>query len=59
MPKGNGGWQARPVSTRLQIEPGLMVYRFTHSLYYANAQLLIDQGTGSGLDFCSGPVTMP
>lgn len=38
-----GGWQARPVSNPGQFEPGLLVYRFSHSLYYANAQKLSDE----------------
>jgi sulfate permease, SulP family len=29
-----------PVSTNAQVLPGLMIYRFNHSMYYANAELL-------------------
>jgi SulP family sulfate permease len=29
-----------PVSSRAQLAPGLMVYRFTHSMYYANTDQL-------------------
>ena len=29
-----------PVSSREQLSPGLMVYRFTHSMYYANTEQL-------------------
>ncbi len=29
-----------PVSSNAQIIPGLMIYRFNHSMYYANAELL-------------------
>ncbi len=29
----------------LQVEPGLMIYRFTHSVYYANTELLRSQVT--------------
>ena len=29
-----------PVSSRTQALPGLMIYRFHHSMYYANAELL-------------------
>ena len=36
-------WQAAPVATRKQAEPGLVIYRFTHSMYYANAQQLSDE----------------
>jgi MFS superfamily sulfate permease-like transporter len=28
-----------PVSSHAQVIPGLMIYRFHHSLYYANAEL--------------------
>jgi SulP family sulfate permease len=28
-----------PVSTHSQVIPGLVIYRFNHSLYYANAEL--------------------
>jgi high affinity sulfate transporter 1 len=38
-----GHWRTRPVGSGAQMEPGLMVYRFTHSMYYANAQLLAEQ----------------
>ena len=38
-----GHWKGRPVSSRAQLEPGLLVYRFTHSMYYANAELLSQQ----------------
>lgn len=33
-----GGRQSRPVATAAQAAPGLVIYRFTHSLYYANCQ---------------------
>jgi len=36
-------WQAQPVATAVQAAPGLVVYRFTHSLYYANAQQYSDE----------------
>jgi high affinity sulfate transporter 1 len=35
-----GAWKARPITTAVQAEPGLVVYRFTHSMYYANSQQL-------------------
>jgi high affinity sulfate transporter 1 len=35
--------QARPVATAAQAAPGLVVYRFTHSLYYANCRQLSDE----------------
>ncbi len=39
----DGHWRALPVSSPAQLAPGLMIYRFTHSMYYANAELLLDQ----------------
>jgi high affinity sulfate transporter 1 len=36
-------WHAQPVATRAQALPGLVIYRFTHSMYYANAQQLSDE----------------
>ncbi len=35
--KKKKGWQTVPVSVPQQIEPGLLIYLFSHSLYYANA----------------------
>ncbi len=32
-----------PLSSNAQIAPGLMVYHFNHSMYYANAELLSEQ----------------
>jgi high affinity sulfate transporter 1 len=40
------GWRTAPVSSPAQFLPGLMVYRFTHSLYYANAQAFSEEVTG-------------
>jgi MFS superfamily sulfate permease-like transporter len=37
VPTADGAWRTRPVAEGGQAEPGLVVYRFTHSLYYANA----------------------
>ena len=42
-PHGNGKSEVHPSS--LQVEPGLMIYRFTHSIYYANTELLLSQVT--------------
>lgn len=36
-------WQAQPLGTRALAEPGLMVYRFTHSMYYANADRMAEE----------------
>jgi sulfate permease, SulP family len=35
-----GRWHARPVASPSQIAPGLLIYRFSHGMYYANAQQL-------------------
>ena len=39
----SGSWKTRPVASRAQAAPGLVVYRFTHSMYYANAQQLSEE----------------
>ncbi len=38
-----GSWRSLPVTTAAQLVPGLLVYRFTHGMYYANAELLSRQ----------------
>jgi high affinity sulfate transporter 1 len=43
VPTEEGYWQSVPVSRGGQAAPGLMIYRFTHSLYYANAQRFQDE----------------
>ena len=40
--KGSG-WSSAPVSSPAQFEPGLMAYRFSHSMYYANAEQFSEQ----------------
>ena len=45
VPGESGTWHALPVSTAAQAAPGLMIYRFTHSMYYANSQLLTEEVT--------------
>jgi SulP family sulfate permease len=42
---GTGAWEARPVAARSQVLPGLLIYRFTHSMYYANTQKLTEEIT--------------
>ena len=37
------GWRSSPVSNPGQFEPGLMAYRFSHSMYYANAEQFSEQ----------------
>src|SRR5262249_12128194 len=43
VPGESGVWHAQPVATRAQALPGLLIYRFTHSMYYANSQQLSDE----------------
>jgi SulP family sulfate permease len=43
VPGKSGGRQPQPVATAAQAVPGLVIYRFTHSLYYANCQQLADE----------------
>ena len=38
VPDESGSWQPKPVATAAQAATGLVIYRFTHSLYYANSQ---------------------
>jgi MFS superfamily sulfate permease-like transporter len=39
----DGRRQTKPVSTRAELHPGLIVYRFNHSMYYANCEQLITE----------------
>lgn len=55
----SGPWQAKPLRSAAEAVDGLMVYRFTHSLYYANAdrmaaeiRTLIDGKEGGLHLFC-------
>jgi high affinity sulfate transporter 1 len=43
VPSGDGYWHAVPVARGGQAAPGLVIYRFTHSLYYANVQKFQDE----------------
>ncbi len=38
-----GQFHAAPVSSYAQAAPGLMVYRFNHSMYYANAEFFTEE----------------
>ena len=38
-----GHWKSLPAETATEIAPGMVVYRFAHSLYYANADRLSDE----------------
>jgi len=43
VPTQQGYWRSVPVAQGGQAAPGLIIYRFTHSLYYANAQRFQDE----------------
>ncbi|HUO10575.1 MAG TPA: SulP family inorganic anion transporter [Phycisphaerae bacterium] len=43
VPGESGGWKPQPVVTAAQTAPGLVIYRFTHSAYYANCKQLSDE----------------
>jgi MFS superfamily sulfate permease-like transporter len=45
IPDDSGAWHAQPVANMGQAAPGLMIYRFTHSMYYANSQQLTEEIT--------------
>jgi MFS superfamily sulfate permease-like transporter len=40
-----GEWRPRPWTSRVQALPGLIIYHFAHSMYYANARLLEEEVT--------------
>ncbi len=44
--KTTGAWRLLPVTSPQQIEGGLLLYRFAHTMYYANAQQLFEQVIG-------------
>lgn len=43
VPSKSGMRQSEPVATGAQAAPGLVIYRFTHSLYYANCRQFTDE----------------
>jgi SulP family sulfate permease len=45
VPTESGIWRARPMAAKVQAAPGLVIYRFTHSMYYANAEQLSEEIT--------------
>ncbi len=55
VPAGEGSWSERPLDSAAQADPGLAVYHFGASLYYANANRFAEQilklveDAGSGL----------
>jgi MFS superfamily sulfate permease-like transporter len=44
-PGESGTWHAQPVTSSAQAAPGLIIYRFTHNMYYANSQQLSEEVT--------------
>ena len=46
VPAETGVLRAQPVATHAQAVPGLLIYRFTHSMYYANSEQLSEEITG-------------
>ena len=44
-PTKSGVMQTKPVVSKVQALPGLIIYRFAHSMYYANAQQLSEEIT--------------
>jgi MFS superfamily sulfate permease-like transporter len=45
VPNKTLGWRQQPVNTKVQVMPGLMIYRFMHNMYYANSQVLYRETT--------------
>ncbi|MCH5377488.1 MAG: STAS domain-containing protein, partial [Planctomycetes bacterium] len=43
VPAESGTWHPQPVTSGAQAMPGLIIYRFTHSMYYANSQQLAEE----------------
>jgi SulP family sulfate permease len=43
IPDKDRGWQQQKISRQEQAVPGLMMYRFMHNMYYANAHLLKEE----------------
>jgi SulP family sulfate permease len=46
VPSESNVLRAQPVATHAQAAPGLLIYRFTHSMYYANAEQLSEEISG-------------
>ena len=43
VPDKTGDWRVLPVTAPEQVRPGLLMYRFAHTMYYANAPQLSEQ----------------
>ncbi|WP_171238559.1 SulP family inorganic anion transporter [Ruegeria sp. HKCCA5763] len=41
----NGGWHSKALTPPNQFEPGLVIYRFSHGMYYANTQRFTNEAT--------------
>lgn len=41
----SGGWRSKGLEAPNQFEPGLVIYRFSHGMYYANMQILTEEVT--------------
>lgn len=45
LPSKSHAWEPQSLDTHAQAAPGLLIYRFTHSMYYANSELLFQEVT--------------
>ena len=45
VPADSGVWSPHPVQSHAEAEAGLAIYRFTHSMYYANAERFSEEIT--------------
>lgn len=45
VPAASGVWHPLPIDRPTQVLPGLLIYRFTHGMYYANSQQLLREIT--------------
>ncbi|MCX8955490.1 SulP family inorganic anion transporter, partial [Ruegeria sp. NA] len=41
----SGGWRSKGLEAPNQFEPGLVIYRFSHGMYYANMQIFTEEVT--------------
>ncbi|NOD93365.1 STAS domain-containing protein [Ruegeria sp. HKCCD4884] len=51
----SGGWHSKDLAPPNQFEPGLVIYRFSHGMYYANTQRFTDEVTA----IAQGPDAKP
>ena len=45
VPADSGVWRPHPVASYAEAESGLIIYRFTHSMYYANTEQFSEEIT--------------